>query len=112
MEVRTSSRKRLSPQERDDILNRFRQSGLTQRQFAAQAGVSLSWLQSWLYRAPKTKPPSKAPRWLEVAPLSVHGSCGSGVGYSVELPNGISLKVPRGFCASELAALDQVLKSL
>ena len=51
-------RRRASAEERSRVVCLFRESGLTQAQFAQQHGIKLHTLQRWIYR-PGPKRPSK-----------------------------------------------------
>jgi hypothetical protein len=110
MENQSSSRKRFSLSERNSLLESYRQSGLTQRQFADQAGISLSSLQRWLGLNGREKPSAPAVQLLEVK--AVPPAPGLAAGYSVELPGGAVLRVPRGFVAGEVAQLARLFQSL
>jgi hypothetical protein len=66
METQPAGRPRriFTPEQRAEIVKRYRQSGLKQREFAAQEGISLASLNNWLYsrrglrfkrRTPKAK---------------------------------------------------------
>jgi hypothetical protein len=60
-----SSRTTASP--REQWLERFRRSGLTQEGFARTHGLKLSTLRYWLYHPPRARPPAEpAPRWQEI----------------------------------------------
>ncbi len=63
-------RRRRSADEWAKIINRYRRSGLTQREFCEREGVSTGALQHWLYRAPKAKP--KFVEVLEADPRQKH----------------------------------------
>lgn len=58
--------RRFTPEQRARLLTRYRASGLTQREFAERAGVTLSALQGWLYRRGKSSAPCG--RFVEVVP--------------------------------------------
>src|SRR5436853_2164173 len=104
MENQSPVRKRFSPQERSKILADYRQSGLTQQQFVAQAGISLSCLQRWLSLSKTRKLPAASVPLLELKPALPPRTA---AGYSIELPCGVVLKVPQRFAAGELAELVQ-----
>ena len=50
-------RKHRTRRQREDILRDYRQSQLTQKEFATQAGISVSTLQAWLRKAPARPAP-------------------------------------------------------
>jgi len=82
---------------------------LTQRDFAAQAGISVSTLHKWLQRAATDKPVDK-PRFIALphvaaAPLA-------GPTYRLVLPSGAALEVRAGFAEPELAACLGLLSAL
>lgn len=52
--------------ERQEIIARYRRSGLTQREFCDREGITFSSLQSWLYK--RSRGPSEGPRFIEVTP--------------------------------------------
>jgi transposase-like protein len=47
-ESKQTKRKRFTPEERQDVLRRFRQSGLRQQEFVVQEGISKASLGKWL----------------------------------------------------------------
>ena len=55
---RDSHRRHLPPEERQEVLARYRQSGMTQRDFCRQEGLGLSTLIRWLgdERKPRRQP--------------------------------------------------------
>ena len=96
---------RLSPTQRAELLRRYQHSGLSQRVFAAQAGIGLSTLQFWLRRARTTAEQAAAfvelPNPLPVAALPA---------YRLRWADGLVLELGRGFAAEELAVLLQVVE--
>lgn len=54
------------------IIDRYRRSGLTQREFCAREGVSTGAPQHWLYRAPKAAPEPKFVEVLKAEPRQKH----------------------------------------
>ncbi len=52
-----SVRRRLTPEQRQQVLARYHQSQMTQREFCAQEGVGLSTLIKWLHEDRATKRP-------------------------------------------------------
>jgi hypothetical protein len=81
--------RRRSPAQIAALLAEYRESGLTQRAYAARAGVSLSSLVRWLHRRDAT---AEAPAGFAAVQLRPEASGGSGVtirwaeGVEVELP--------------------------
>ena len=90
-----------SPEQRQAVVNEYRQSGLTQKEFAAREGLKLSTFTSWMRKsvgAPAR--PTPAVHFAQVN-LPVR------VSLEVQLPDGTIL---RGGSAAELANLLKELK--
>jgi transposase-like protein len=103
MQTSSRTRKRWTADQRDQIVRAYRDSQLTQKEFAAQAGVGPSTLYSWLRKArPARQGRSSAfiavPNLLTVAPA-----------YRLQWPGGLTLEVRSGFQPGELADLLQLL---
>lgn len=97
------------PAERAQILDQYHQSGLTQKVFAAQAGISCAALSSWLRRA-RTNSAGDQPRFVPVPNLL---SAGRGsAAYRLQWPDGFTLEVVAGFATPELSALLHVVRRL
>ena len=109
MENDSSIRRRRTPAERAQILEQYHQSGLTQKVFAAQAGISYSALNSWLRRA-HTNDESNRPQFVAVPNLLATGP--GSAAYRLQWPDGFTLEVVAGFAAPELSALLQVVRRL
>ena len=119
----TGSRRRRTESEADAILARYWESGLTQRVFARQAGMSVSTLQYWLRRArslPEEKPrktgrsaaaPAISLLEVELAGCSPRGAR-SGGDYEIEMSSGVRLRVPGGFGDGEVRRLLALLKEV
>jgi transposase-like protein len=54
---RKSVRRHLTPEERQALLSRYRESGMTQWEFSRREGVGLSTLIRWLQKERKSKRP-------------------------------------------------------
>lgn len=80
-------RRRRSVEEIEALCARFRESDLTQRQFAEEIGVSVGAVQQWLRRHRRAGL-ARVPRLVEAVP--VHGSPDSGE-CRIELPSGIAV---------------------
>jgi len=107
--MESTNRRRRTPAERSQILDQYRQSGLTQKVFAAQAGISCSALNAWLRRA--TAPSdSNPPQFVSVPNLFTTGR--GSAAYRLQWPDGFTLEVVAGFAASELSALLHVARRL
>ncbi len=90
-------RRRISAEQRVDLLTRYEGSGLPQRDFAAREGVALSTLTYWLRRA-RTDPkrPAAAPlRFGEVSLPATHSNGGAWIA-EVSLPGGRTLRLGVG----------------
>jgi transposase-like protein len=104
---RGMQRKHRTPAQREEILERYHRSGLSQNQFASHAGLSLATLNGWLRRASAKKSPFPAlvqiPNLLSAAPIGA---------YRLRLPSGVALEVPPGFKLQEVSVLLQLVKVL
>ena len=109
MSTTPTVRKRPTQAQREKILTAYRRSQLTQREFASQAGISVSALQSWLRKA-AARPSTQATAFVQVPNLLAPAS-GPAV-YRLHLGDGIDLEVRSGFRTEELASLLQLLRSL
>jgi len=103
-------RKYSTTAQREEILAHYQRSGLTQRDFARSAGISLSTLQRWLWKTPKPKLATKPPTFIPVANLLAQNS--GPACYRLRLTDGMVIEVPGGFCASELRELLQAVQAL
>ena len=109
MENESSIRRRRTPAERAEILGQYHQSGLTQKVFAAQAGISCSALHAWLRRA-LTKADSHPPQFVPVPNLLPAGR--GSPAYRLQWPDGFILETAAGFSAQELTVLLKVVQRL
>ncbi len=103
------ARKHRSPAQREELLVAYRQSQLTQREFAQQAGIGVSTLQAWLRKAPASADAS-APTFVPVPNLLATPPATPA--YRLHWPGGLSLELRAGFAVEELAALLQLLPAL
>lgn len=92
--------------EREQILQTYRRSGLTQKQFANQFGLGLSTLQSWLR---KTARPVRSLGAGFVAVPNLLSAAPTPAAYRLRLPGGKDLEIRAGFDLEELAALLELL---
>ena len=81
---------------------------MTQREFACQAGISLSTLQLWRKKASEG---SRSPRGFVAVPNLLQAQPAPAA-YRLEWPSGLTLEVRSGFGAEELAALLELLPPL
>jgi transposase-like protein len=93
--------------QRAKILAEYHSSGLTQREFAAQAGVSVGTLWNWLRKegSQRTEEPVS---FVEI-PVAEPKSSAS---YKVRLPGGAVLEIPPGFAVSEVQTLLRLMRKL
>ncbi len=82
---------------------------MTQKEFAARAGISVSTLHAWLRKTP-ARPAAADPVFVAVPNLLPASPAASA--YRLQWPGGLSLEVGSGFCSQELAALLQLLPKL
>lgn len=103
-----SPSRRRSPSEMAPLLERYRQSGLTQQQFAEREGIKPSTLAYWLYRAKRRPKTSAASQWLAVdVKPAVPRTSGT---YHIEWPDGLSLRLESGFPVEEARQLLNLLR--
>jgi hypothetical protein len=91
----------------------YHRSGLTQKEFATQAGLGYSTLTSWLGKATAERPAhpeGDPPVFIPVPNLLV--AADRVPAYRFEFPGGLKVAVARGFLAEELQALLQVAQRL
>ena len=98
METAARTRQRWTPAQRAEILQNYRSSELTQKQFVAQAGLGLSTLNGWLRKAKRVE----AGRSSFVPVPNLLAASASPATYRLQLPRGLSLEVRSGFDAQEL----------
>jgi transposase-like protein len=108
MQRRTRVRRHHTAAQKDRLLAQYRRSGLTQRQFAAKAGIGYSTLTLWLRRAATASKPSKS-AFVAVPNLL---STPATTAYRLRFSGGLSVEVASGFQSEELAALLQVVQRL
>jgi hypothetical protein len=101
-------RVRRSGEEIAELLQEYRQSGQTQREYCSGRGLSVSCLQSYLRRAASIEP---GVRLREVEVLGEPQRWESrDQALAVRLPSGYEVLVGRGFESGELARLLSVLE--
>jgi transposase-like protein len=98
---------RFSPEEREQILAAYRGSGLSQREFAAQNGVSVSSLVLWMRQ--KGRRPTASPPLIA---LPSGFPAGGARAYAIDFRGGHRLEIARGFDPAELERLCHVLHRL
>lgn len=102
-------RKRWTSAQRAEILEKYRQSRLTQREFTEQAGMSVSTLQLWLKKAPVAQGLGRSefvqvPHWVSAPPTPAT--------YRLQFPEGLILEIRSGFPAEELGWLLQKVQGI
>jgi transposase len=99
-------------------VERWKDSGLSAKQFAAEAGINAGTLQFWKYKLKKqsAEPPRSARRrappptmssLIEVRPMSIAADNR----FEIELNNGRRLRLPATFDANAVKALVVVLEA-
>lgn len=81
-----------------DLVSRWKQSGQTQGQFAAEHDLKLSKLRYWIYKARNNG--------IMDTPFIELGTQAE-VGIQVRFPNGVELSLPTGMPVSEIKKLIQ-----
>jgi len=110
MKLTPRPHKRTSAAQRHSILELYRRSPLTQRQFAARARIGISTLQLWL-RNDKAAAGRKPSEFVPVPNLLAQGQ--SVAAYRFDCPrSGLRLEVRAGFQLEELTQLLEILRSL
>ena len=109
MQDSTQVRKHRTSTQRESILQDYRRSQMTQKEFAARAGLSISTLQAWLRKAPARQPANDS---VFVAVPNLLSASPAAPAYRLQWSGGLSLEVRSGFSPQELGALLQLLPKL
>lgn len=109
MQTSLPPRKHLSSTQREKVLQAWRASPLTDKEYAAQAGVGVSTLHSWRRKA-AVRPADSRPAFMAVPNLLA--AVPAAPAYRLQWPGGLSLEIRSGFAAGELAALLPLLPAL
>jgi transposase-like protein len=104
MQHPTRVRKRLTPAQRADILRAYRGSSLSQRDFAAQAGIGASTLALWLRKAGVGS--GGATEFIRLPSLE---AAAAPAPYRLHLRGGTRLDIGQDFRSEDLARLLQLL---
>ena len=109
MKNSTLVRKHSTPEQRTKILDAWRASALSDKAFAAQAGLGVSTLHAWRRQA-AIAPPVPPPAFVAVPNLLA--AVPAAPVYRLQWAGGLSLEVRAGFAVGELAALLRLLPAL
>ena len=104
-----SRRKRVSAAEVSQLVQQYRASGLTQREFAASVNIGYSTFTGWLHRR-RRSPVKEDKAWVPVDVVKPAPSAAV-VRYQIEVPNGARLSVSPGFNAHEMEHLLKLLSA-
>ena len=102
-------RRHHTPEQRSHIIDEYRRSGLTQGEFAAQAGIGKSTLTLWLRKSSRES--AARPAALISVP-NLFASTAEASVCRVQFPGGITVEMTPGFPSSELASLLGLVKAL
>src|SRR6185503_16719824 len=111
MQTLSRGRKRFTPSEKARILNSYRGSQLSQREFAAEVGISLSALQCWLRRSGAAAKPDAASAFIAIPNLLASAQTQS-FSYRLQFPGGFNLEIALGFAPAEVVELCRLVQSL
>jgi transposase-like protein len=100
-------RKRQTADQREKVIAGYLASGVTQRDFAAQVGISAGTLARWL-RQSRSQSSSEPVSFVELPGLG--GVAASPAAYKVHLADGTVLEVPQKFSSPELRELLRVVR--
>lgn len=106
---RTTPVRRHTPAQRAQILATYQCSPLTQKEFAAQAGIGCSTLAAWR-RQSATAKQSDPSAFVPVPNL--FSAAAAPPAYRLQFPHGVIVEVAPGFQSAELGALLQVVQTL
>jgi hypothetical protein len=101
-------RKHSTPAQREEILQAYQRSQLTQKAFAREAGIGVSTLAAWLRKAAV----KGEDRSSFVAVPNLFPAPSTGPAYRLQWPGGLSLEIRSSFSSGELAGLLQLLPKL
>ena len=109
MQNKVSVGKHRTPAQRKQVLADYRRSRLSQRAFAAQAGVGVSTLQLWL-RQERDAPAGQATTFVPVPNLLAQPPASAG--YRLRLVGGAVLEIGSDYKPEQLQPLLELLKVL
>ena len=99
-------KRRRTPSEIKELLNRYRHSQLPQAQFVRMEGICLATLRNYIKREPVSNA-AVGGRFIEVE-RGFPDFCGR-QSYRLYLDGGLALEVPPGFCSREVASLLELM---
>ena len=111
MQRESAPRKRFTPLERTSLLAAYRQSDLTQGEFARRNQLSVSCLSAWL-RKSRSAPADDLPAAFIAIPGGLPKAEISRALYKIGFPSGHSLEVAEGFRVEALTQLCQIVAGL
>ena len=97
---------RRSAEEVEQVVQQYRASGLSQREFSEQAGIKLSTLGRYVRRAGRPEAPQQLLRVKVEAPVEPDS------GFVLMLDNGRRIASGWGFCDTALARLIRVAEQV
>jgi transposase-like protein len=104
-----SARQHFTPEQRARLIQDYHRAQLSQKEFALQAGIGVTTLQSWLRKAASATPAPRA-KFLPVPNLLRAAPAGST--YRLHLTGGMQLEVSSGFRPEELTTLLRAVREL
>lgn len=110
MKPDSSTTKHFKEKEITEILQEYRQSGLSQKSFCKRKGIKHGTLFYWLYQKGKPRKRSSSKQkqqWVEVHPTQLTGNPGD---YEIELTGGCLIRVKSGFDFQETKRLIQATR--
>ena len=110
MQRSTGVRRRYPSAQRDRILAGYQKSGLTQKEFARQAGLGHSTLTRWLRRPTTTAKTAASAGFVPVPNLFTAGPAAPA--YRLQFPRGVIVEVATGFPSGDLTTLLEVVQRL
>lgn len=110
MQQSTGVRRRYTSAQREKILAVYQRSGLTQKEFARQAGIGHSTLTLWLREQTTAAPKPDPAGFVPVPNLFTAGSAAPA--YRLQFPRGVIVEVATGFPSGELTTLLEVVQRL
>ena len=106
MQISKPFRQRASLASRQKILQAYRHTTLSQREFATRAGISVATLNKWRKQSSAAPPPDR-PQFVALPNLVPKPT--PGPIYRLVFPSGLALEVRNGFTAQELATWLELL---